>query len=820
MSGGQIGTVVGGAIGAYFGGTVGAQIGMAVGGYIGGAIDPTKIYGPKIGDGQSQSSTDGTPIAWIQGTARIAGTLVAVTKRRQVKKKDSGKGSGTENITFEAHQDFAIQICESSELRGTTIVGILRIEMDGKIVYDADPLSPIHKDSLKFIQGVDFCYGAEDQQPHPTLEAFFGVGNTLAYRGYLTAVFKDFNLTPQGDRIPSFVFTLQAANLDSITLVRYTDAFKYEEVGTPDPGPWPPYLPNFDDTLWHVSQGGFGDQDFFGYKMNTPLVDPPGNGTTVWIRKYFWRPPGGRVWVKLYYDDFGDLWINGTHVLTTGQTSVSIGEIVSDALVDGLNLFVYRVFNVGEVGSNHLFCAMDIWAGSDATPPTDRPLTLADVTVAICERGGLSIENLDVTELQTIPVLGYPIATQSTASDCLSPLLAAYFCYVSEYDGILHFRTLGADAILTVNPLDLIESDTGTDDASVISNTRNQETEYPRKITTTYYDPEQNYSAVTVTYERTSKDVNAIGEQAFQIPVVLSADDAMAATVKALKATWAALEGTAEYSLPLVGRAGEPYLSVASGDSIFFNGKRWVAEGVTLSHNMLHLKTTYNRQSAYTTNIQAIPAPPPIPPVTQVGGPTMLYAMNLPSLRTKDQFGIYLAVGGETSVWAGATVQISYDAGETWNDAVTATDESVMGVLTTDLSTGPDATVGVSVNGELSTITSGQLAARGNPWAILSSTDIAEVGQFRVATQTGDGAYTLSELVRAQNGTALAAHVTGDRFTMLDSVYFFPVDLAYGETTLQLRAITLGGSVDEATVISLVYRPDSNVILDGGGDPL
>lgn len=814
MSGGQIGTVIGGAIGAYFGGTVGAQIGMAVGGYIGGAIDPTKIYGPKIGDGQQQTSTDGTPIAWIQGRARIAGTLVAVTKRRQVKKKDSGKGSGTENVTYEAHQDFAIQICESSELRGTTITSVLRIEMDGKIVYDADPTSPIHRDSLKFIQNVDFCDGAEDQQPHPTLEGFFGVGNTLAYRGYLVAVFKDFNLTPQGDRIPSFVFTLQAANLNGSNYVRLIDSFKYLEATTPDPGAFPPYAPGFDDTLWHVGLGGFGT-GLPPYVANTTPVNPVADGLTYWLRKPYVSTPGMAAHVTVYVDDFSDLWWNGEYMGFRGQTNV-FGYVIPAEKVLKNNMVVVRGRNT--TGAN-IFLGMDIYPTIAPPPAEDGALTLAEVVTAICQRGGLSAEYIDIAELYAYEVRGYPIATQSTASDCLSPLLAAYFCYASEYDGILHFRALGADAILTVNPLDLIESDTGSDGASVVSNTRNQETEYPRKITTTYYDPDQNYTAVTVTYERNSKDVNAIGEQAFQIPVVLSADEAMAATVKALKATWAALEGTKEYSLPLIGRGGENYLSLAAGESAFFGGKRWVVEEFTISHNMLHLKTTYNRQSAYTTSIQAIPAPPPIPPVTQVGGPTTLYAMNLPSLRTKDQYGVYLAVGGETSVWAGASVQVSYDAGETWQDALTATDSSVLGVLTTALGT-VDTSFGVSVDGELSTITTGQLAAQGNPFAVLSALDIPEVGQFRTATLTGEGLYTLSDLVRAQKGTALVAHEVGERFTMLDSVYFFPVDLSYGNTVLQFRAITLGGSVDDATVVSLTYKPDDEVILDGGGATL
>lgn len=821
MSGGQIGSVVGAAVGYYFGGPVGGQIGMAVGGMVGGAIDPTKIKGPHIGDGLDQSATDGAPIAWIQGRARTAGTVVAVSPRREVKKKDDGKGSGTETITYEAHQDFAILICESSEIYGSTIDGVLRVEQDGKIVFDSAPDSTIVEDSDLFRQGVDFMYGAENQLPHPTLEAIFGVGNTLAYRGYLVAVFKDFNLTAAGDRIPSFVFTLQAANLNLSSFVRYTDVFKYEMVSTPDPGPFPPYAPGFNDIFWFAGRGGFGDDDFMGFKMNTPLLDPPSDGSTVWLRKPFYRPPGNRVFVRLYYDDFGDLWVNGAHAFVTAQTGVWEGEVPSEYLIDGLNMFVYRVRNSGAPGiGQHEFCALDIWSESHPTPPTDGTITLGDVVNAVCVRGGVPLELIDAGELYDDIVIGYPIAVQGSGTDCLAPLLAAYFCYGSEYDGKIHFRKLGQDATITINLLDLIESDTGSDGGSVTSTKRSQETEYPYKMTATYYDPDQNYQPVTTTYQRNSSDVTSIGVQTFQIPVVMSATQATQATVKALKAAYAALEGTQEYSLPLIGRGGEPYLAIAAGDPVFYKGKRWLVDECTLGHNMMHIKSTYNRQSAYVTNIQPIPSPPVIPPRSRVGGPSTLYAMNLPSLRPQDSYGLYLAVSGETEAWDGAQVQVSLDGGQSWQDGVTVKQASVMGTLTADASN-VATTISVAVNGDLATITPEQIAARGNAFAILSSADAAELGQFRVETETSTGHYDLTELSRGLMGTTVPAlHLSGERFTMLDSVYFLPLDLLYGETTIQLRAVTLGGKAEDATVVSIVYRPDDQVILDGGGDPL
>ena len=211
MSGTQIGTVVGGIVGAFFGQP---QLGMAIGGLIGGAIAPDHINGPKIGDGQQQTSTDGVPIAWVQGSAMIAGTIVQAGPRRQVRHKDSGKG-GPVTVTFTAVQDFAILVCESCELRDSTMSSVLMVMQDGKLVYDVRAGSTMLAASYKWKANVDFLFGDEEQLPHPTLEAITGVGNTAAYRGSLVAVFKNFDVSQAGDRIPNFQFVV-ASNSTSV----------------------------------------------------------------------------------------------------------------------------------------------------------------------------------------------------------------------------------------------------------------------------------------------------------------------------------------------------------------------------------------------------------------------------------------------------------------------------------------------------------------------------------------------------------------------------------------------------------------------------
>src|SRR5687768_16277030 len=105
-----------------------------VGSLIGGAIDPDVIKGPRIGDGPAQSSAEGVPIPWVvKGVSPpIQGNICAQSERREVEKEDDGKG-GPVQVTYEAHQDYCIQVCESSQIRGSTVKGPLIIWMNERI---------------------------------------------------------------------------------------------------------------------------------------------------------------------------------------------------------------------------------------------------------------------------------------------------------------------------------------------------------------------------------------------------------------------------------------------------------------------------------------------------------------------------------------------------------------------------------------------------------------------------------------------------------------------------------------------------------------
>lgn len=174
------------------------MIGSAVGGY----IDPEKIKLPGIGDAQTQTASDGIPIAVVYGTPPpFQGNLIdGDPKARKIKVKTrQGKG-GPIIISEKFLLTSAIGICEGE------IEGVAWVVKDGQLVYDVRPNSQIVGESSKFGSKVVFYLGSEDQLPDPTLEAIHGVGNTPYYRGLAYMVIKDDDRTQSGGAVAQYSF--------------------------------------------------------------------------------------------------------------------------------------------------------------------------------------------------------------------------------------------------------------------------------------------------------------------------------------------------------------------------------------------------------------------------------------------------------------------------------------------------------------------------------------------------------------------------------------------------------------------------------------
>lgn len=218
MSGSTIGSVVGAGIGFVVGGPAGARWGWMIGGLIGGLVDPQVIQGAQWNNQALQGAQDGLPRAIVFGTAPVVGTIMDADPNGPkigTKKERQGKGGPVvERDT--AILTYAIEICDSSELRGTKINGVIAVWEDEKLVYDLRPGTQLSAaDSAKWKENKTFYYGEESQLPAPELEAIHGVGNVPAHRGtcYMTATEEDLMVNVAGDprgRIPTYRFLVSA----------------------------------------------------------------------------------------------------------------------------------------------------------------------------------------------------------------------------------------------------------------------------------------------------------------------------------------------------------------------------------------------------------------------------------------------------------------------------------------------------------------------------------------------------------------------------------------------------------------------------------
>lgn len=434
---------------------------------------------------------------------------------------------------------------------------------------------------------------------------------------------------------------------------------------------------------------------------------------------------------------------------------------------------------------------------------TTNASTVASAIQKICARGGLDSSRVNVADIdQTL--LGYAILDAYDGADSLRPLLTAFASFASEYDGKLNFHKHGADVELVIDPDEMIEGEDQSDESE-----RDQAKEYPRSLLLSAVDITQDFAVRQQVARRVTPDVRAIGEETMQVSVVMEPDQHKQTAEIYLKRAWARLEGKRKFSLPFAG-ASEVYLKLVPGVPFGLEGKRYiVGQMLTEDCEIAIEEAPRDRQSAYVSVATAIPALPPTPAPSSIGGSTLFAAMNLPRLRSKDNSpGMYIAVAGLLASWPGCVLQMSIDDGATWTTAFNSmTQASVIGYLTADLDDTPSDTLSVSVHGgQLNSITDAQIADGGNPIAIVTAA-VAEVMQFKDADETTPDRYDLTELTRGGLGTTAVAHNQGDRFVHLGNIYFLPLDISLSGRTIKFRPVTFGTIPENNATYDVVFSP-------------
>ncbi|GAB3388079.1 phage tail protein [Lysobacter fragariae] len=408
-------------------------------------------------------------------------------------------------------------------------------------------------------------------------------------------------------------------------------------------------------------------------------------------------------------------------------------------------------------------------------------VTLQSVIEAQAARARLPASRLDATALSTDIIPGYLVATGGTVADSIRPTQQPFFYDTPEADGKIKCVKRGGAIAVTITDDDLLEQ--SDDDAA----TTPQPIEFPKKVHFVVPDPDANYTPTPQTAERYTPDVRAVGEVSVALPIPFKKDHTKRKAEIMLNVAWNRAEGVIEIPLP------EKFSQYIPSDCFTYKSKRWLIEEATYADGEVRWKAVYDRVSGYSSVAVGVAATPPTIPNSGLKGPTLLEVMNLPPLRDQDdKFGLYVACCGLLDNWPGAVIQASLD-GLTWLTGPTVTRASVIGSLTSSLSTAvayyfdPGATVSVHVRGQLSSVTFEEILAESNA-AMIGD----ELIQFQTATDLGDGDYTLTGLARGRLHTKPTTHGDAERFVLLNAPVFFELPPEWADRVIRLRAITLG----------------------------
>lgn len=202
-------TVVGQVVGAYVtgGSPYGAAIGSYIGSQIGLAIEgPQQVVGPRLGDLKVSGASYGTPIAYVEGHPRVAGTVIWASDKREIATTTAVGGKGgteAEQTTYTYEIDLLVMVSAN------VIAGIPRVWSNSKLVYStstaSDAASLIASQTAAPWAEMIVYTGGASQLPDPTYEAAVGAGNAPAYRGRGTVLIRGLQLGGSG-QLPNLTF--------------------------------------------------------------------------------------------------------------------------------------------------------------------------------------------------------------------------------------------------------------------------------------------------------------------------------------------------------------------------------------------------------------------------------------------------------------------------------------------------------------------------------------------------------------------------------------------------------------------------------------
>ena len=848
----------GAVVGAYFGQP---GLGWAIGSAIGATFEPTKrSYGPKLDDLKVIGADYGQPIAWIAGHPRVSAQTWWVSDRRELStttEQGKGGGGGTSYTSYTYECDILWGLCD------VEITGVVRVWLNGKMVYnadvDADAETKESSASAGLWRRMTVYTGAADQLPDPTMEAVEGVGTTPAYRGRGSVFMEGLQLGASG-LIPNLTFEVavlgtasdySTAILDGPVTVDESDiadnpapatvvepgSIAYDVDGAIFTAPVSGTAPKI---IWSADKlninSGADPALVVRLACNCQFLTTAGTGTGNVTR--FMDYAAGQNAVA-----FGVRMVSGSlrsyATLTTpasGTVSTELGSAPGgDALyeivftvagtiewrIDGAKVFEttkarfgfepqpFQIATAPYVGNGVVTLRISnarIYAGDVAYSLrlVDKAEdTLQNVVETLCARSGMPAGTYDATALAAItkPVRAYTVAQVTSARAVIEQLMSAYFftAYVTDK---IHFVPRAGAAVLTLDADDL---GSGIDNpaAELLPITIGSDEEVPAQIALSYSNVDSDYNVATELSDRLLSGVISTST----VPLALGMTSAEAKGIAdAILVDQYVGRISGSVALPMAYAELTPSDVVLAPDDL---GNLYRVRLVrrTDSGPLLSFDWVLDDQTALTSaGITSTEYTPSV--VVALPGVTTLKLLDIPLLRdAENRLGHYVAATSSSASWPGAAVYRGVD-GTSYDQAATVSERAVLGVAMTVLPNWTGGGVFDEQNSLTVALTYGTLSSSTRSAMFLDTSVNAmavggEIIRFRTATLVSGGTYTVTGLLRGQRGTewAMGSHGLGETCVLLQPRGLRYVDMEVGDLLEQrfYKGVTLGKTLSSVT---------------------
>jgi hypothetical protein len=436
--------------------------------------------------------------------------------------------------------------------------------------------------------------------------------------------------------------------------------------------------------------------------------------------------------------------------------------------------------------------------------------TLSSIVMELAVRAGLDPRHINVSRLAG-SVRGYVVVNTYPAVEALRALSQIFLFDATSYDGRIQFVHRGQNTVATITEDEMLDDD----DQDIEQQKRADSITIPRVIHLSYFDIAGGLTPDKQSSER-SGDRRAVGEMSIQTPILLSADEAAKAVAINHKVMIEDQKGELKFSLP------DNYIRLTPADTIFvqWDGKTERARiaKIDVQDGYQEYTLIRDRQTAYVSTAEGYPASPQSLPSSNVPGVTLIQPLDIHIIEDVDDslgFCYYVAITGPSEAWTGALVELSYDGGENYTQSQDVTIPTIMGNLTTELNTHPQAYPDVTNTCRVRIQLPGGELEETDLAGMLSGENLAIIGdeivQFANAEEVEEDVWELSYFLRGRKGTAPAIHPIGTRFVMLDGLTPIPASVTDVGRTLTFRATSYGATVDTATIVSMTYTGRSQI---------